>query len=221
MFTALKRASQLGENEMTMGDVEPTTQPRDRSQETNRRMTGRTWTMLWLGALGLILAGCSGSFSFGGSADDDFLDAGTDLIEGELAEEIGLGALDAECSGTDLAPGDTFTCTARAGDLSPIRFVGTIDADGGGVNVSSSNLLLASQVEEVESFAASLIADQTAVPISPDDFECGDTSLVVENGDVLACVLMDPTDGTRYDAPVTVEDLDSMSVVVNVGDPIG
>ncbi|MEM7274346.1 MAG: hypothetical protein AAF547_14780 [Actinomycetota bacterium] len=177
--------------------------------------------MIGLVAGAVILAGCSASFSFGGTGDDDYLDAGTELIEGQLADQIGLGALDAECTGADLEAGDTFTCTAQAGDLSPIRFIGTIDADGDGVNITSSNLLLAEQVEEVEAFSASLIAEQTAVPIGPEHFECADSSLVVENGDILDCVLTDPTDGTMYEAPVTIEDLDSMSVVVNVGDPIG
>jgi hypothetical protein len=171
--------------------------------------------------LALFLSGCSGSFSFGTSSDDRYLNAGRDLIETELADQVGLGELDATCIGTDLEAGDTFECTATAGGLEPIRFVGTVDADEEGVNLSSTNLLLADQVEQVEAFSASLIAEQTSVAIGPEHFECGDTSIIIENGGILDCRLTDPTDGTVYEAPVTMEDLDTMSVLVNVGDPVG
>jgi len=172
-------------------------------------------------AMALLASGCSGSISFGTSPDDRYLDAGTELIEGELAEQIGLGPLDATCTGSDLEAGDTFQCSAVAGGLEPIRFVGTVDADEEGVNLSSTNLLLADQLEQVEAFSASLIAEQTSVAIGPEHFECGNASVIIENGGVLACLLTDPTDGTVYEAPVTVEDLATMSVLVNVGDPVG
>lgn len=169
----------------------------------------------------VVLSGCSGSFSFGTSSDDRYLNAGKELIEGDLADQIGLGSLDATCVGTELEAGDTFDCTATAGGLEPIRFVGTVDADEEGVNLSSTNLLLADQVEQVEAFSASLIAEQTSVAIEPQHFECADTSIIIENGGILDCRLTDPTDGTIYQAPVTMQDLETMSVLVNVGDPVG
>lgn len=169
----------------------------------------------------VMLAGCSGSFSFGTTGDDRFLTAGEDLIETELADQIGLGPLEASCTGTDLVAGDTFECQATAGSLDPIRFIGTVAENEEEVNLASTNLLLADQVEQVEAFSASLLADETAVAIGPEHFECGNGSIIIENGEILDCLLTDPTDGTVYEAPVTVEDLDSMSVVVNVGDPVG
>ncbi|MEM9650481.1 MAG: hypothetical protein AAGA65_00205 [Actinomycetota bacterium] len=184
-------------------------------------MAGGRIAMFVAVAATLMLSGCSGSISFGTSPDERYLDAGEELIEGDLADQIGLGPLTANCVGTDLEAGDTFDCTGTAGGLQPIRFVGTVDADEDGVNLSSTNLLLAEQVEQVEAFSASLIAEQTSVAILPEHFECADGSVIIENGGILECLLTDPTDGTVYAAPVTVEDLETMSVLVNVGDPIG
>lgn len=169
----------------------------------------------------LALAACSGSFSFGTSSDQGFIDAGEELIEGELAEQIDLGPLDATCSGEDLTAGDTFECTATPGDLNPIRFVGTINDDEDGVNISSTNLMLAAQVEEVEAFAASLIEQQTSTPIGAENFECANTSLIITDGEVMDCRVTDPADGTVYDAAVTIDSLADLSITVNVGDPIG
>ncbi|MGI9598592.1 MAG: hypothetical protein ACR2QK_20675 [Acidimicrobiales bacterium] len=185
----------------------------------NRLRNGPIITML--GGAILILAGCSGSFSFGTSPDDGFLSAGEELIEGELADQIGLGPLDATCSGQDLSAGDTFECSASAGGLSPIRFIGTINAAEDGVNITSSNLLLAEQIEEVEAFAAGLIEEQTSTPIGAENFECADSSLIISSGEVIDCLVTDPADGTVYEAPVTIDDLAELSITVNVGDPIG
>ena len=182
-----------------------------------------TWVPLVLAAAGLAVAatsGCSGELGFGTTSDDGFLEAGEELIEGELADQIGLGLLDASCSGSDLAAGDTFTCSASADGVDPIEFVGTIDEDGDEVNIASANLLLAEQVEQVEAFAASLIEESTGQTIGAENFECADTSVVVSSGEILACRVTDPSDGTVYQAPVTVDDLESLSITVNVGDPI-
>lgn len=195
------------------------------SVEQAARRVGAVKPVIRVMTLGVALvtsaAGCSGSISFGTSPDDRYLEAGKELIEGDLADQIGLGPLEATCTGEDLEAGDTFDCTATAGGLEPIRFVGTVDDDEDGVNLSSVNLLLADQVEQVEAFSASLIADQTSVAIGPEHFECSDGSIIIENGQILDCLLTDPTDGTVYEAPVTVQDLETMQVLVNVGDPVG
>ncbi len=185
------------------------------------RPRGAARPLAVIGLAGLLAGACSGSFSFGTSSDDGFLNAGKELIEGELADQIGLGPLEATCTGEDLEAGDTFSCTATPGGLSPIQFVGTINDEETGVNISSTNLMLAEQVEEVEAFAAALIEEQTSTPIGAENFECADTSLVITSGEVINCQVTDPADGTVYEAPVTIDDLADLSITVNVGDPIG
>lgn len=173
----------------------------------------------------LTLGGCSGSisfddFGFGNSTDKAFHEAGEALIEGDLASEIGLGPLQAECSGDDLAAGDTFSCKATGNDPQAIDFIATINGEQNGVNIISTNLLLASQVEQVEAFAASLIEQRTSTVIGAENFDCADSSVVVAAGEVLDCRVTDPADGRVYEAPVTIDDLVDLSVTVSVGDPI-
>lgn len=189
----------------------------------NRGANGATkLRMLAIAAPMLLLAGCSGSFDFFSSAGDAaFLEAGEELIEGQLAEDIGLGPLTATCTGNGLGAGDTFDCSASAGQLTPIRFTGTIDDDEESVVITSTNLLLAAQVEEVEAFAAGLLQEQTTRTVSPEDFECADSSVIISSGEVLDCVVTDPSDGTVFEAPVTIESLEDLAITVNIGNPIG
>ncbi len=175
-------------------------------------------SLLWCG-------GCSGTFPFSSDDEDPYLEAGQDLIEGELADLIDLGPLVAECQGEDLGPGDTFSCTGSAmspdaNDFAPIQFVGTIDANGQDVDIRSTNLLLADQVAEIESFAASLIDTEIGRLIRPEDFECADTSIVVAEGETVDCVVSDAS-GTVYSATITVDDIETLSITVSVGDAIG
>ncbi|MGH1487927.1 MAG: hypothetical protein ACRBK7_00800 [Acidimicrobiales bacterium] len=172
----------------------------------------------------VLATGCSGTLEFGGfgnSSDDAFRLAGEELIEGELADQIGLGPLEAECTGSDLSAGDTFDCTAAPGGLDPIQFIATINGEEDGLNIVSTNLLLASQVDEVEAFAASLIENRTSTAIGAENFDCADSSLVISPGEVIECRVTDPADGVVYEAPVTIDDLADLSVTVSVGDPIG
>ena len=193
---------------------------------TNKRKTRPHWSGL-IRALSLSVvvavaaSGCSALEEALGSGNDRmFLVAGQDLIEDELADQIGLGPLNAVCSGQNLQAGDSFECSATAGQLTPIQFSATINEDGQTVVLDSTNLLLAAQVEQVEDFAAGLLSDQTTRTVNPDDFECGDSSVVISSGEVLDCVVTDPADGTRFEAPVAIENLDELAITVNIGNII-
>ncbi|MEL6981492.1 MAG: hypothetical protein AAFO29_03615 [Actinomycetota bacterium] len=165
--------------------------------------------------------GCNGGLPFVGGDDSQYLDAGAALIEGDVAERIDLGPLDAVCRGRSLEPGDAFACTAMSAGQPPIEFVGTISGDGEGVDLVTTNLLLADQVEQIEEFAASLIADDTNRPITADHLECANSSLVVAPGDTLDCLLTEPADGGVFAVAVTVVDLNDLSIAVAVGDELG
>lgn len=175
--------------------------------------------LVWVAAASLVMTACGGRFGIGGS-DAGFRSAAEELIESDLAQQIGLGPLQASCTGSDLTAGSGFDCTGQSSDGQTIRFIATVNETEDGVDLRGTNLLLADQVERIEAFAASLIAEQTFTDIGADDFECADTALIVLSGDVVPCFLTDPADGTVYEAPVTVDDLDELSVTVTVGDPI-
>lgn len=172
-----------------------------------------------LAALASVATACS-HLPIGTAEDQRFLDAGEELIEGELSDQIGLGPLEADCQGRSLGPGDTFSCTGVPAGKGVISFVATISQDGQGVDLATTNLLLADQVEQIETFAASLIAEDTSLPIGNEDFECADNSLVVSAGETIDCLITDPTDQTIHTVAVTVDDLSTLSITVDVGDPV-
>jgi hypothetical protein len=183
---------------------------------------GRAAVVALAALVTVVATACGVDLPFGADDDDRrYLTAGQELIEGELTDRIGLGPLEAACEGRGLGPGETFACTATSPGRPPIEFVATISDDGEGVDLASTNLLLAEQVEQVEDFAASLIAEETTLPIDGDDFECADASIVVGPGEVIDCLVTDPIDQTIHAVSVTVDDLDTLSVTVDVGDPVG
>lgn len=164
---------------------------------------------------------CGGQLPLISADDRRYLDAGEALIEGELADDIGLGSLEADCRGRSLDPGATFDCTARSSRGPAIDFVGTISADGEGVDLASTNLLLAHQVEEIERFAAELISGETGVPLGDGHFECSDNSVVVGADHTIDCLVTDPADTTIHTVTVAIEDFQTLSITVDVGDPVG
>ncbi len=184
-------------------------------------MTSRSGLAAVVTIVAVLLTGCADGLPFASGDDATYLDAGRDLIEGEVATRIDLGPLDASCRGRGLGAGDAFACTAMSTNQPPIEFVATISDDGDGVDLVTTNLLLAEQVEQIEVFAASLIADDTGRPITAESFECADSSLVVAPGGSLDCLLSEPAESTIYAVTVTVEDLDDLSIAVAVGDPVG
>ncbi len=191
------------------------------------RVAGISRSLIALAALTLVASGCGSSssfgdmFSFGASDDEPFLVAGEELIEGDLADRIGLGPLEATCTGEDLEAGDTFDCSAVGGSLPPILFTGTIDGDADEVMLATLNLLLVEQVNEVEAVATRLLETQTGQTIGVENFDCGDSTVIITVGEQLDCRVTVPPDNTVYEAPVTIDDLDDLSITVNVGSPVG
>ncbi len=170
-------------------------------------------------AIGLILllaTGCSVdvSVSFGGA------DAAADaiaLIEGELADQAGIGRLDATCQEIDdPEPGDTFTCTATTEEGETIRFNAVVEEDDM-VDVESVNLVTSTGLTVIEGLAVQALEEKVGQTLGIENFDCGDRGLVVEPGGTIACVLTDPVGGAFYDATVTVKAMDPVEIFVEVG----
>ncbi|MGZ8754741.1 MAG: DUF4333 domain-containing protein [Acidimicrobiia bacterium] len=173
-----------------------------------------------LGACLLLAAGCSVdvSVSFGGA---DAAAAAKDLIEDDIADQAGLGPLEATCEEIDdPQPGDTFTCTATTEDGETIRFDAVMEEDDM-VDVESVNLVTADGLDLIEGLAAQALEESVGATLGTENFDCGDRGLVVEPGGTIGCVLTDPATGTLYDATVTVKVLDPIEIFVEVGDPSG
>jgi len=176
----------------------PLTSPARRSTPARARLGVLAALTLGLGGL----VGCS-------ATETSFAEAAVKLIEGDLAEQAGLGALSATCeepAGTDV--GETFTCEAETSDGRVIEFTATV-AEGDKVDVGSTNLVLGSVLPKIESAALQLLAEQAGIELPAEALDCGTESVLLDETGVLACTVISPDNGDRYDAGITIVGLDS------------
>jgi len=140
-----------------------------------------------------------------------------DLIEGDIADQAGIGPLEAACEEIDdPEPGDTFTCTAATGNGETIRFNAVIEEDDT-VDVESVYLVTSEGLTMIEGLAVQALEENVGQTLGIENFDCGDRGLVVEPGGTIACVLTDPVSGAPYEAEVTVQALDPIEIFVEVG----
>ncbi|MEM8924476.1 MAG: hypothetical protein AAGD35_13325 [Actinomycetota bacterium] len=161
----------------------------------------------------VVMTGCSfsGSFNVGGTPSS----TAEEVIEGDLATEIGLTDVEAEC-GTPANEdvGATFECVSTS-NLGEILYRATIQEDEF-VNVLAINVLSAEQLGRVEELSTPVIADEAGRPFAASDLACGPAPVLIPESLVVVCRLTDPADGATYDAEVLFRDdydtLDSVSV---------
>lgn len=146
-----------------------------------------------------LAAGCS--FSVGGSPRS----AAESAIEGDLAEDGGLGEVEATCDepASDEV-GEEFTCTSTS-DLGPLRWRVTIGEDDK-VDVQSVNLVTAEGLDLLETEAVRLLEEQIGSEIGRDNLECGDGPIALDEDSSVLCAITDPASGDVYDATLTVSD---------------
>jgi len=128
-------------------------------------------------------------------------DAAETLIQGDLAEQLGL-ELDASCDEVDdAAIGSEFSCTATTADGEVVELHAVVDREDH-INVSTVNLVTAEVVPIFEQKAAEALSAEAGVPLTLD---CGGAQAVVldENSEI-DCVASDGT--TEQDAKLTVTD---------------
>ena len=147
---------------------------------------------------GLVLASCGGSAA----------DSGVVVIEEKLADEIGLGDLDATCNEPDgLKEGETFTCTATTADGETIEFLGTMTSDDE-LEVITSNLMIASDIEAIRAEGARVLSDEIGSTVAPEDIECADGSIVLDDVGDFLCSITDTGTGDVYDLTVSTGGLE-------------
>ncbi len=158
-----------------------------------------TSTMILASAVGaLVFAACSESAA----------DSGEVVIEERLAEQIGLGDLDATCNEPDgLKEGETFTCTATTTDEQTIELLGTMTADDE-FDIVTTNLLIASDVEAIRAEGARVLSDEVGATILPEDIECAEGSIVLDAVGDFVCAITDTATGDVYDLIVSTGGLE-------------
>jgi hypothetical protein len=150
----------------------------------------------FVGAVGLVA--CSGSAA----------DTGEVVIEEQLADEIGLGELDATCNEPEgLQEGETFTCTATTTDGETLEFLGTMTSDDE-FEIVTTNLLVASDIETIRVEGARVLSDEVGVTIVPEDIQCADGSVVLDDAGDFTCTITDSETGDVYDLTVSTGGLE-------------
>jgi hypothetical protein len=147
---------------------------------------------------GLLLVTAVAFAACGGSAAE----SGESVIEGELAEEIDLGDLEAQCNEPeDLVEDETFTCTATTTDGQTIEFIGTMTSDDE-FNINTSNLLVPSDITTIVESLSTALTEQIGVTVAVDDITCPEGSVVLDDADAFECTVVDTATGDTY--PLTV-----------------
>jgi hypothetical protein len=140
----------------------------------------------------LSLVACGGSAAATGEA----------VIQDQLADEIGLGELDATCNEPEgLTEGETFTCTATTPDGETIEFLGTMTSDDE-FEIVTTNLLITSDVVAIREEGARVLSDEVGATILPEDIECADGSIVLDDVGDFQCTITDTVTGDVYELTV-------------------
>lgn len=154
--------------------------------------------LLGLLAIGVLLAACSGSAA----------QSGEEVIEGELAEKIDLGDLEADCNEPDdLQEGETFTCTATTADGGTVEFLGTMSSDDE-FEIVTTNLLVPSDLDVIRDAAATALSEQIGVPVAAEDITCPEGSVILDDADSVECEVVDTATGDVYALTVSTGGLE-------------
>jgi hypothetical protein len=153
-----------------------------------------------LAVVTVVATGCS--FVLGDTPDG----VAVELIEGELAEEAGLGEVTATCEEPPNSdPGTTFECTSNS-DYGEIRWSAEM-IDEETVNVTSVNFLSVADVVTLEESAVVALEGQYGISIGTENFDCGEEPIVLGDDLTVLCAATDPITGDVHDAEITFIDL--------------
>lgn len=167
-----------------------------------------------------LLVGCSGGDgdeSAAASSTTPFSVAET-MIDGELADDIGLGPLTSSCDDPGLlAVGVTFGCVATTETGVAIGVQGLVN-DEGRIQLTTTNLITAQALASYERDAAAALNDTVGSNFTAESVDCGSTPIVLPPELVMGCALVMPSSGEVYDLMLTVTDLDQRHFSLVVGD---
>jgi len=154
----------------------------------------------------LVASACSvsGEFNVGTPTIEN---ATEDLIEDTLADQIGLGELNARCTkpaSEDV--GTRFLCTATTEDGRTIELQAEVEDDG--AFVETTNVVLAEKISEIESVIIAQVEELSGLDLADDALDCGSKSLIVDGDNQVVCPITDPT-GDVFDTYITFKGLDT------------
>lgn len=144
-----------------------------------------------MAGLVVVAAGCSTTDPVGSAVE---------LIEGDLADQIGLGPLVGECDEpADTATGEEFSCTGITEDGAVIEFTAEFESDDE-LYVYPTNLVVDDRLFEEE--AAATLGPEFGIEIDPAQIECPEGMTVLDENDQMQCTITDAQTGAVF--PLTV-----------------
>ncbi len=166
------------------------------------------FAMLGLVALGFVLSACQSS-----TEEPVVLtirQTAEELIRTEVAPEAGLGELVALCPDVNAAAvGTAFDCTATTEQQRVISVLADID-ETGHLRLTTTNLVTAGALPSFE--RAAVDALNTAVPgtrLENEAIDCGETSVLIAQDNVMNCVLLDPHTEKFFDVMLTIANIEA------------
>ena len=156
----------------------------------------------------IVLSACSvsGEISIGSESPEN---AAKGLIEGALADQIGLGELTASCSKPSSDDvGARFLCTADTEDGRTVELRAVIEEDG--PFVETTNVVLAENLPPIVAAVLGEIEAQSGIDLAADALRCGTESLIVDSANQTICELTDPV-GDVFETTITFNGLDTDS----------
>ncbi len=193
----------------------------DVGQTTGRRRLHREAGAV-VGALfaATALSGCIGSEGdTEGAVTLTPTQAAEQLIIGPLAEQVGLGPLNASCPDMSAATGgDVFPCTA-ATEADRLVNVDAAILPSGQVELSTTNVILGSALSSFEQSAVDAINKvRPDANLEAGAVECGDSSVVLSDDRMMICELTDPRTQQIFEVSLTVSDIEARQFELIVAD---
>lgn len=162
----------------------------------------------------VVLSSCGGDAKATGEA----------VIERQIAEQVGLGELEASCDQPDEATvGESFACSATTQSGETMKLTATFEEEDR-ILVVPTNVVMGEEMELVEAEAADVLGPEVGATIDPSAVECPDTSVVLDDEGRFTCTITDVDSGTTFELTATfgdfVRDGGFRDRFYEVGDPV-
>ncbi len=140
------------------------------------------------------------------------------MIRTDVAGSAGLGDLTPVCPDvTEAAVGTAYECTAATEDQRIVALSAVID-DTGRVQLATTNLITAAALPSFERAAVDALNTTVGSNLDSDAIDCGDSSVVFGQDQVMVCALLDPQTQKVFDVSLSITDIEARQFSLVVAD---
>jgi len=174
----------------------------------------RAWAVGSLLTMVVGLGGCSGETQV--QQDQGIKGDVEQLLANELASEVGLGKLQAQCdTPPPLAVGKTWGCTGTTSEGAVVQVQASVNGEGR-IELLTTNLISELALPQFERDAASNLNNEVGSNLTANSISCGDAPLLLGADMQVDCVVSVPSTGVEYDMVMRITDLDARYFALQV-----